>query len=38
MRGSEFVLNSVDLLCYKLNKISLRRNGQYIGSHEWLKK
>ena len=24
MKGSEFIFDSVDLLCYKLNKISLK--------------
>ena len=38
MTGSEFVFDSVDLLCYKLHKISLNRNGSYIDSPEWLKK
>ena len=37
MRGSEFVFNSVDLLDYKLYKISLSRSGSYIDSNEWLK-
>ena len=37
MKGSEFIFDSVDLLCYKLNKISLNRGGSYIDSHEWLK-
>ena len=27
MRGSEFVFHSVDLLCYKIHKISLNRGG-----------
>ena len=37
MRGSEFVLDSVDLLYYKLHKISLNRGGSYIDSPKWLK-
>ena len=32
MRGSEFVYDSVDVLFYNLNKVSLRRSGSYIGS------
>ena len=32
MRGSEFVFDSVDLLLYKLNKISLNRGRSYIDS------
>ena len=37
MRGSEFVYDSVDALCYKLNKVSLSRGGSYIESSKWLK-
>ena len=37
MRGSEFLFDSIDLLCYKIHKISLNRNGSYIDFHEWLK-
>ena len=37
MRGSEFVFDITDLLCYKLNKISLNRGGSYIDAPEWLK-
>ena len=37
MRGSEFNFDSVDLLYYHLQKISLRRGGSYIDSPEWLK-
>ena len=36
MRGSEFVFDSIDLLCQKLRKISLNRGGSYIDSPEWL--
>ena len=36
MKGSEVVYNSVDLLCYKLYKISLNRCGSNIDSPEWL--
>ena len=38
MKGREFVFDSVDLLYYKLHKISLNRGGSYIDSLEWLKK
>ena len=34
MRGSEFVYDSVNVLYYNLNKVSLSRGGSYI---EWLK-
>ena len=37
MRGSEFVFDSVDLLYYKLHKISLNRDGLYIDSPKCLK-
>ena len=36
MRGSDFVYDSVDLLYYKLNKVSLSRGGSYIDSPKWL--
>ena len=37
MRGSRFVFDSVQLLYYKLHKISLNRSGSYIDSPKWLK-
>ena len=37
VKGSEFVFDSVGLLEYKLNKISLNRGGSNIDSPEWLK-
>ena len=37
VKGSEFVFDSIDLLYYKLHKISLNRDGSYIDSPEWLK-
>ena len=37
MIGSDFVLDSVDLLSYHLHKISLKRGKSYIDSPEWLK-
>ena len=36
MRRSEFNLNSVHLLYYQLQKISLKRGGPYIDPPEWL--
>ena len=36
MRGSEFNFDSVHLLYYDLQKISLKRGGSYIDSPEWL--
>ena len=37
MIGSEFVYDSVDVLYYNLNKVSLSRGGSYIDSPKWLK-
>ena len=37
MRESEFVLDSINLLYYQLQKIGLKRGGSYIDSPEWLK-
>ena len=37
MTGSEFVYDSVDVLYYNLNKVSLSRGGSYIDSLKWLK-
>ena len=36
-RGSEFNFDSVDLLYYHLQKISLKIGGSYIDSPGWLK-
>ena len=37
IRGSEFVYDVIDLLHYRLHKISLNRGGLYVDSLEWLK-
>ena len=37
MKRNKFVFDSVDALCYDLNKISLSRGGSYIDFPEWLK-
>ena len=37
MRGSKFFHDSVDLLYYNLNKVSLSRGGSHIDSPKWLK-
>ena len=37
MRGSKFVYDSIDLLHYRLHKVSVNRGGSYIDSPEWLK-
>ena len=36
-RGSNLIFNSVNLLYYHLQKISLKRGEPYIDSPEWLK-
>ena len=36
-RGSEFVYDSVNVLYYNFNKVSLSRGGFYIDSPKWLK-
>ena len=37
MRESEFVYDSVNVLYYNLNNVSLSIGGSYIGSPKWLK-
>ena len=37
MRGTEFVYDSIDVLYYDLNKVSLSRGGSYIDSPKWVK-
>ena len=37
VRGNEFVYDSVDVLYYNLNKVSLNRGGSYKDSPKWLK-
>ena len=37
MRGSEFAYDSVDVLYYNFNKVSLSRGGSYIDSQKSLK-
>ena len=37
MKGNEFAFDSVDLLYYRLHKISLNRRGSNIDSPQWLK-
>ena len=37
VKGSEFVFDSVDLLCYKLHRIIRNRGVSYIESPDWLK-
>ena len=38
VRGSDFILDSVQLLYYKCFKINFKRDGSYIGSPGWRKK
>ena len=37
MKGSNFIFYNVDILFYKLHKISLNRGGSYINSPDWIK-
>ena len=37
IRGSNFVLDYVQLLYYKFGKINLNRGGSYIDSPNWIK-
>ena len=37
MKGSEFVFNYVQLLCYKCFKINPNHGGSYIDSSDWIK-
>ena len=37
-RGSEFIFESVNLLYYRLQRISLKRGGSYLDFPKWLKK
>ena len=37
MKGNEFIFDSIDILYYNLNKISLDRGGSDIDSPKWLK-
>ena len=36
IKGSDFVFESVELIDYKLHRVTLRRDGSYIESSEWL--
>ena len=37
MRGSNFVFENVNLLFYRIHKISFNRRGSYIDSPDWIK-
>ena len=37
MRGSNFIFDSVQLLCYKCHRINFKRGGSYIKSPDWIK-
>ena len=37
VRGSDFIFDSIDVLYYDLQKVSLNRDGSYINSLKWLK-
>ena len=36
IKGSDFNFESVELMDYKLHKVTLKRGGSYIKSPEWL--
>ena len=36
IKGSDFVIESVDLMDYNLHRVRLNRGGSYIKSHKWL--
>ena len=38
IKGSDFVLESVKLMDYKLHRVRLKRGGSYIKSPKWLEK
>ena len=38
MRGSGFIFDGVNLLCYKCHKLNFKRNGSYIDSPDWIKR
>ena len=38
MRGSDFIFDSVQLICCKCHKVNFRRGGSYIDSPDWIKK
>ena len=37
MRGSDFVLDYVQLFYYKRHKVNLKRSGSYVDSPNWIK-
>ena len=37
MKGSDFIFNGINYLCYDLNKITISKGGSYIESPKWLK-
>ena len=37
MRGSDFIFDSVQLMCYKCHKVNFKRRGLYIDSPDWIK-
>ena len=38
MKGSFFIIDSVQLMYYKCHKVNFRRGGSYIDSPDWVKK
>ena len=37
MRSSDFIFDSVQLMCYKCHKVTFRRGDSYIHSPGWIK-
>ena len=37
MKGSDFIFNGINYLCYDLNRITISKGGSYIESPKWLK-
>ena len=38
MRGADFIFDSVQMMCYKCQKVNLKRWGSYITFPGWIKK
>ena len=37
MKGSDFIFNGINYLCYDLNRTTISKGGSYIESPKWLK-
>ena len=38
IRGSNFIFDSIQLLCYKCHEINFKRRGSYFDSPDWIKR